>query len=59
MIFSAISLFMAWILIVATILANREKRIEKRVVITIQPALHPLPSQQASLPAFLEVPSNN
>lgn len=59
MIFSAISLFMSWVLIVVTILANREKRIEKRVVITIQPALRPLPAHQAALPAFVEVPNNN
>lgn len=58
MIFSAISLFMSWVLIVVTILASREKRIEKRVTITIQPALRPLPSE-FNLPAFLEVPSNN
>jgi len=59
MIFTAISLVMSWVLVVAAIISTRTKRIEHYTYVTIQPALKPLPSQQASLPVFAEVPSNN
>ena len=59
MMFTAISLVMSWVLVVAAILASRTKRIEHHTYVTIQPALKPLPSQQVALPTFVEVPSNN
>lgn len=57
MIFSAIALFMSFVLCAVAILASRTQHIEHHTIVTIQPALRPLPSQQAKLP--LEVPSNN
>ncbi|PIQ26173.1 hypothetical protein COW36_06670 [bacterium (Candidatus Blackallbacteria) CG17_big_fil_post_rev_8_21_14_2_50_48_46] len=59
MIFSAIALFMSFVLCAVAILASRTQTVEHYTYVTIQPALKPLPSQQASLPVFAEVPSNN
>lgn len=59
MIFSAIALLMSFVLCAVAILASRTQTVEHYTYVTIQPALKPLPSQQASLPVFVEVPSNN